>query len=265
MSGENAAMSGSSLTFKAVSFTYPGGEREVSRGIDLAIEPGTVTAVLGPNGAGKTTLLHLALGWLRPQTGRIELDGRSVHQWGRRELGRQMALVPQRENAAFEHSVLDYVLLGRVPHLAPLAMPGDPDLTVAFTSMARCGLASYVTRSVNCLSGGEQQLVLLARALTQEPRLLLLDEPFSHLDLANKSRLLRVMHVLVERGVTIILTTHEPEIAAAIATHLVLMRDGAVQRVGPLTDVFTGSALSDTYGIPVEVREVEGRRVVFWC
>lgn len=253
------------LTFEGVSFTYPGGEREVSRGIDLLVAPGTVTAILGPNGAGKTTLLNLALGWLKPQAGRIIFDGRPVGEWGRRELGRQMALVPQREQTAFEHSVLETVLLGRTPHLGLLEMPGENDIQVALASIAQCGLSSFVSRSVNCLSGGELQLVLLARALTQGPRLLLLDEPFSHLDLANKSRLLHVIHALKAKGVTIMLTTHEPEIAAAIATHLVLMREGKVQRIGTLHETLTGPLLSDTYGIPVEVRELSGRKVVLWC
>jgi len=244
------------LSFKGVSFTYPGGEREVSRGIDLVVAPGTVTAILGPNGVGKTTLLNLALGWLRPQSGQILFDGRPVCEWGRRDLGRQMALVPQRENTAFEHTVLETVLLGRSPHLGLLEMPGEGDIAIALNSIAQCGISSFVSRAVNCLSGGELQMVLLARALAQEPRMLLLDEPFSHLDLANKSRLLKVIRTLVKSGVTIILTTHEPEIAAAIATHLILMCEGQVRRIGTLDDVLTGPHLSGIYGIPVEVREV---------
>ncbi len=253
------------LTFKNVSFTYPGGDHEVSRGIDLAVAPGTITAILGPNGAGKTTFLNLALGWLQPQAGDIIFDGKEVGNWGRNELGRQMALVPQRESSAFEHTVLETVVLGRTPHLGLLEMPGDKDFEIALSALDQCGLASFAARTVNCLSGGEMQLVLLARALTQEPRLLLLDEPFSHLDLANKSRLLQVIRNLSARGVTILMTTHEPEIAAAIATHLVLMRAGRVQRIGPLHDVLTGPLLSETYGIPVEVCEVSGRKIVLWC
>ncbi len=253
------------LAFHDVSFAYPGGDHEVSRHLDFAIEPGSVTAVLGPNGAGKTTMLHLALGWLQPHTGQVAYEAKPVNAWGRRDLGRQMALVPQRENAAFEHTVLDYVLLGRTPHLDPLAMPGEADVVVALEAMARCGLATYTERAVNCLSGGEQQLVLLARALTQEPRLLLLDEPFSHLDLANKSRLLRVIRSLVEHGVTIMLTTHEPEIAAAIATHLILMREGQVRQTGPAREVLTSQHLSALYGIDVRVQEVDGSKVVLWC
>jgi len=253
------------LMFKGVSFTYPGGEREVSRGIDLAVVSGSVTAILGPNGAGKTTLLNLALGWLQPQAGQVMFAGRPIGGWGRRELGRQMALVPQRENPTFEHTVLETVILGRSPHLGLLEMPGANDLEIAHASIARCGLASFSSRSVNCLSGGELQLVLLARALAQEPRLLLLDEPFSHLDLANKSRLLQVIRTLTAQGVTIMLTTHEPEIAAGIATHLVLMREGLVKRIGSLEEVMTGPFLSDIYGIPVEVCEVSGRKIVLWC
>ena len=253
------------LTFTDVSFTYPGGDHEVSRGINLNVAPGTITAILGPNGAGKTTFLHLALGWLQPQAGQVLFDGKPVESWSRRELGQRMALVPQRENSAFEHTVLETVILGRTPHLGILEMPDDKDFAIAQTSIDQCGLAAFATRSINCLSGGELQLVLLARALTQQPRLLLLDEPFSHLDLANKSRLMQVIRTLAANGVTILMTTHEPEIAAAIATHLVLMRAGRVQKIGELHEVLTGPLLSETYGIPVEVCEVSGRKIVLWC
>lgn len=144
-------------------------------------------------------------------------------------------------------------------------MPGEADIAIALESIAQCGISSFVSRPANRLSGGEYQMVLLARALTQQPRLLLLDEPFSHLDLANKSRLLNVIRLLVAHGVTIVLTTHEPEIAAAIATHLVLMSEGHVKRIGTRDEIMTGPFLSETYGIPVEVCEVSGRKVVIWC
>ncbi len=255
---------GGMLGFQGVSYTYPGGMREASRKLDLEVTAGSTTAILGPNGAGKTTLLHLALGWLQPSSGNVVFEGRPIDEWGRRELGRAMALVPQREQMAFEHTVLDTVLLGRTPHLDPLAMPGETDLAVAMESLERCGLSAFASRPVPCLSGGEQQLTLLARALTQEPRLLLLDEPFSHLDLGNRSRLVGVIRSLTAQGVTVLLTTHEPEIAAVIASHLILMREGQVQKSGLRTEILTGPALSDIYGIPVEVRPLGDRQIVLW-
>ncbi|MEJ5197320.1 MAG: ABC transporter ATP-binding protein [Anaerolineae bacterium] len=252
------------LTFHDVRFGYGANGKAVFRGLTLAIEAGTVTAILGPNGAGKTTLLHLALGWLKPQGGQIALRGRPLASYGRGELGRLIGLVPQSEHNPFEYSVLEYVLLGRAPYLKPLAMPGPEDVRIAQEALARVGLSGWEERSVARLSGGERQLVLIARALTQEPRLLLLDEPTSHLDLGNKARLLTLLRELVAQGVTILLTTHEPEVAAGLATHLVLMRGGQVLQAGPLPETFRGDRLSAVYGVPVEVAQVNGRQVVLW-
>jgi len=174
------------LKFSDLTFKYPFAARPVMEHFSLGIDHGTVTAILGPNGAGKTTLLHLALGWLKPQNGNIELDGRPLTGYSRRELGQWMGLVPQKEYIQFEFSLLEYVLLGRAPHLPPLAMPEEGDYQVASDALERVGLEALQERSILSLSGGERQLVLLARALAQKPRLLLLDEPTSHLDLSNK-------------------------------------------------------------------------------
>jgi len=252
------------LAFHDVRFGYGANGKTVFQRLTLGIEAGTVTAVLGPNGAGKTTLLHLALGWLKPQGGRITLRGRPLADYGRGELGRLIGLVPQSEHNPFEYSLLEYVLLGRAPYLKPLEMPGPQDVRIAQDALARVGLAGWEGRSIARLSGGERQLVLIARALTQEPRLLLLDEPTSHLDLGNKARLLALLRALVAQGVTIVLTTHEPEVAAGLATHLVLMRGGQVLEAGPLPDTFSGDRLSAIYGVPVKVAQVDGRQVVLW-
>jgi iron complex transport system ATP-binding protein len=253
-----------SLRFQDVHFVYPMAGRAVFQHLTLEIAPGTVTAILGPNGAGKTTLLHLALGWLRPQAGQVMLAGRGLMSYSRGELGRGIGLVPQSEHSGFEYSLLEYVLLGRAPYLKPLEIPGPEDVRIAVEAMARAGLAGWESRSMAKLSGGERQLVLIARALAQQPRILLLDEPTSHLDLANKSRLLGLLRDLVTLGVTILLTTHEPEVAAGLATHLVLMRSGQVLRTGPLAETFTSECLSATYGVPVEVERVRGREIVLW-
>lgn len=252
------------LAFHNVRFGYGLNGNTIFQELTLGIMPGTVTAILGPNGAGKTTLLHLALGWLKPQGGQIVLRDRPLADYGRGELGRLIGLVPQSEHNPFEYSLLEYVLHGRAPYLKPLEMPGPEDVRIAQEALARVGLAGWEKRSIARLSGGERQLVLIARALTQEPRLLLLDEPTSHLDLGNKTRLLALLRELVAQGVTIALTTHEPEVAAGLATHLVLMRGGQVLEAGPLPDTFNSAHLSATYGVPVEVAQVNGRQVVLW-
>jgi iron complex transport system ATP-binding protein len=252
------------LAFDQISFGYQPKGRLALRSFSLEIQPGTVTAILGPNGAGKTTLLHLALGWLAPQGGQVRLDGHPLGSYSRRDLGQWMALVPQSERIPFDYSILEYVLLGRAPYLAPLDMPGAQDCRVSEQVIEQVGLGHLSERAITTLSGGERQLALVARALAQQPRLLLLDEPTSHLDLANKVRLLKLMRELAAHGVTLVLTTHEPEVAAAVATHLVLMREGQVYHAGLLPQVFTAEHLSATYGVPVKVTQVDGRRIALW-
>lgn len=254
----------SALEFDHVTFRYPGAARPVLENFCLTIEPGARMAILGQNGAGKTTLLHLALGWLKPQAGSIRLAGKPLSAYRRQELGQQIGLVPQSEHSAFEYSLLEFVLLGRAPYLPPLAMPTEQDVAMARRAIQQVGLSSLETRSILNISGGERQLVLMARALAQQPGLLLLDEPTSHLDLGNKVRLMQLLRECSAQGVTVVFTTHEPEFAAAMATHLVLMQKGQILNAGYLDEVFNGDNLTQLYQAPVTVVELQGRKVALW-
>lgn len=252
------------LSFQDIIFRYQPHTVLVLRQLALEIQSGTITAILGPNGVGKTTLLHLALGWLKPEAGQVRLVGKLLGNYSRHELGHWMALVPQSEHMPFDYSVLEYVLLGRAPYLKPLEMPCDKDYLIALQAVEQVGLRGLEKRAITTLSGGERQLVLLARALAQQPRLLLLDEPTSHLDLSNKSRLLSLLRNLVRQGVTIMLTTHEPDVAASVATQIVLMKRAYTYNAGTLDQVMTTETLTDMYGVSVQVIQVAGRRVVLW-
>lgn len=252
------------LQFEQIRFAYPQAARCVLDDFHLGIALGAVTAILGPNGAGKTTLLHLALGWLRPQTGQIRLEQQPLDSYNRRRLGQSIGLVPQSEHVSFEYSLLEFVLLGRAPYLPPLAMPAERDYEIALEALRQVGMEDLCQRSILSLSGGERQLVLIARALAQQPRLLLLDEPTSHLDLGNKGRLVRLLRDLQSQGVTILFTTHEPEVAAALATDLVLMQKGQVLQAGPFSEVFTSANLTQLYQLPVSVVELGGHKVALW-
>ena len=252
------------MRFDGVSYGYRASSLPALQDVSLTIPRGSITAVLGPNGAGKSTLLFLALAWLQPSRGRISLDGRPMGHYSRRAMGRLMGLVPQREHIPFEYSVLEYVLLGRLPYLAPLEQPGTRDYEVSLAALEQVGLCQFADRSVFQLSGGERQLVLIARSLAQQPGLLLLDEPTSHLDLHNKSRLVALLRQLQAQGVSILMTTHEPELASALASLVVLLDGGKVLFCGPPDEALTSQHLSLLYRLPVEVAAVSGRRVVLW-
>jgi len=255
-------MSSSILTIDSLSYRYDPAQPIVVKEVSFTITSGTVTAILGPNGAGKSTLMNLLLGLQKPESGNIHLEDLPLNKYSRRELSQWMGLVPQSEYIPFEYSVLEFVLLGRAPYLGPLDLPGEKDVEIARSALEQVGITHLKNRPIPALSGGELQLVLIARALAQQPRILLLDEPTSHLDLANRNTILRILGQLRASGVTVIFTTHDPEAASLIADHLVLMRSSQVVFTGDMESTFTTEKLTHTYGIPVEVIEIEGVRLV---
>lgn len=258
--GKQSAISAISL--KELSFGYTPTAPSVLRDVSLQIPSRSVTALLGPNGSGKTTLLHLLLGLLMPNAGHILLGGKPHDHYSRRELSRLMGLVPQNEHVTFDLSLLEYVLLGRAPYLSLLELPKEQDREIAFQALVTAGLDALWDRAVPTLSGGERQLATLARVLAQEPHILLLDEPTSHLDIKNRRRILQVLSELIDGGKTVILTTHDPNEAAAVADHVILLRDGKALAAGPTTQVLTSANLSATYEVDVEVTRVNGRLFV---
>lgn len=250
------------IGISGVRFSYNGREQAVLRDLSLILPAGAITAILGPNGSGKTTLLHLILGILSPEAGAIRLAGRPQAGYSRRQMSQLIGLVPQEEHSPFDFSVLEYVLLGRAPYLGPLEMPGEADYRLALAALQTTGLTHLQDRAIPTLSGGERQLAVVARALAQQPRILLLDEPTAHLDLGNKARIINILRALADEGVAIVLTTHDPEVAAAIAGFVVLMRQGQILAAGEAGSVLTAEQLSATYGVAVQVFQIEKRRVI---
>jgi iron complex transport system ATP-binding protein len=231
--------------------------------LNLDIPGGSITAILGPNGTGKTTLLYLILGYRRPQRGSIQLAGRPLEGYTRRQMSRLVGLVPQEELITFDFSVLDYVLLGRAPYIGSLDMPGAEDVRVAGQALETTSASHLAGRSIATLSGGERQMVVIARALAQQPRILLLDEPTAHLDLGNRNRILNILRSLHRQGATIVFTTHDPDAAAAVSGFVVLMRSGRALDAGPTADVLTEEKLRATYDVPVQALRVGDRLVIF--
>ena len=241
-----------------VSFGYgrhrPSGGFEL-RDVSLVVPKGSVTALLGPNGGGKTTLVSLLAGVLKPQRGQVLLEGIDLSRLTRREIARRIAVVPQETHPAFDYSVMEMALMGRHPHLGPLAIEGPADVAIAREALDATGTAALADRSYMTLSGGEKQRVIIASALAQSPDLLLLDEPTASLDLGyqleSASLLARLNR---ERGVTMVLATHDLNLAAALCTHVVMIRQGCVLAQGPIGDVLTAEGVRSLYGVEAEVR-----------
>jgi iron complex transport system ATP-binding protein len=246
------------LSFSEVFFTH-GGDAPKIRNCSFEVPEGSITAILGPNGAGKTTLLHLALGWLRPAGGSIALFGTDLNDLTPTKRGKTQSLLPQKEPTGFEFTVLEYVLLGRAPHLKPLAAPGDRDIRIATNALSQTTILPLEYQSISRLSGGETQLLLLARSLTQEPKLLLLDEPMNHLDLKHRKGILELLLDWRAVGKTAVLTTHDPETAALLADHLILIFPGGRMVSGTFSQLFTREQLSELYGLPIRTFDREGR------
>lgn len=252
------------LSYNDIYFSYPNSTQEVIKNFSFDIQQGDVVAILGPNGAGKTTLLNLSLGLLTPNKGHIRLSDFSMIELQRRNIGKQIALVPQTEMVNFEFTVREFLLLGRTPYLGFLASPKTEDLIFLEQALEKTGIKHLENKFVTTLSGGEFQLVLVARALTQDPKILLLDEPTSHLDLANKSQLVKIIRDLRNEGITTVLTTHDPQLAQRLANKVILMKKGNIYKFGKPQEILTTKNLSHTYDVPVEVKHVEEQLLFLW-
>lgn len=246
-----------------VSYRYRPHSSPVLNNLSMDIHARSITAILGPNGAGKSTLLDICLGWREPESGKIRLQGEELSTFSRRRMGRMMSLVPQNERVHFDYTVLEYLLLGRAPYLGQLEMPGKADVEIADGALVQVGLPELRSRSASRLSGGEHQLLMIARALVQEPRILVLDEPTSQLDPGNRQRVVSILTRLSSEGVTILFTTHDPTLAADIATHALLLKEGRVLRAGREEEVLTGPLLSELYATKMEVLRRHEKTIVF--
>ena len=250
------------ISLANISFQYAGQIRTVFQQFSLQIQPGTITAILGPNGSGKTTLLHLILGHLIPTDGVVLLGRRPQQNYSRQSIGKLIGLVSQDEYIPFNFTVLEYVLLGRAPHLQLLKTPSAQDIDLALSALQELELSDFTHTPIQTLSGGERQLVMIARVLVQNPSILLLDEPTSHLDLSNKSRVLSLLRRLANQNITIVFTTQNPETAITTAEYSVLMHAGNTLASGPVEEVLTAANLTAMYGVPIEVYEIAGKHVI---
>jgi iron complex transport system ATP-binding protein len=245
------------LDVQELAFSYDGATpHAVFREVSFSVASGDIFCLLGPNGTGKSTLLKCVSNVLQGWRGTIRLDGNDISRMKPAEVAKGIGYVPQNQNSAFPFQVRDIVVMGRAPHLAVFASPGTKDREIARTAMETVGILSLADRPCTTLSGGEWQLTLIARALAQEPRVLVLDEPTSHLDLGNQVRILRVVTSLAERGLGIVMATHFPDHAFIAATEVAIMNRGGLSWKGPPDAVITDENMRDAYGVDVKVIHV---------
>lgn len=234
----------------------------VGRDITLAAGPGEVLCLLGPNGSGKTTLFKTLLGLIPSQGGEVLLDGTPLARLPRTEIARKVAYVPQAHAIPFAFPAEEVVLMGRTARLGTFAQPGPRDRQAAQAALARLGIGALAGRDYTRLSGGQRQLVLIARALAQETPLLVMDEPTASLDFGNQAKVLAEIAGLAADGLTVILSTHDPDHAFAVGTQVALLHGGNVLAVGPPEATLTPQALSTVYGIEVTVERTASGRTV---
>ncbi len=252
------------LELRDVHFSYV---QPVLAGVTLDVRAGEIVALLGPNGAGKSTLLNLAHGLLQPQRGAVWLNGQPLAQWSRREIARHLALVVQQSEVRFPLTALEFTLAGRFAHAQGFGFEAERDVAVAWEALQATDAARFAERHFNELSSGEQQRVVLARALAQEPRLLLLDEPTANADLAHQVSLLELVQRLTrERSLGVLLVTHEVNLAAEFADRIALLKDGCLLACGLPREVLTEPRLSEAFATPllVDAHPLSGRPRISW-
>jgi iron complex transport system ATP-binding protein len=251
------------VTFDDVSFAYGDGPPIVD-GLSLTIPRGQIVGVIGPNGAGKSTLVRLVLGLLAPTRGRVLLgeDRRDVATLPRREAARLVGAVTQEEALEFPFTVREVVLLGRTARLGPLGFEGATDIAAVEKAMEETGVLHLAARPVYTLSGGERKRVFLARALAQEPELLVLDEPAAALDIHHQIAIFDLLRARHERGVTVLVVVHDLNLAAQYCERLLLVRAGASVTDGSIEEILTYRQVREAFDIEVYVgvNEVNGTR-----
>jgi iron complex transport system ATP-binding protein len=236
-----------------VGVRYPGAAAPALTDVDLDVRAGAFQAVLGPNGSGKSTLMRALLGAIPLDRGEILLDGRAPEAWSRRELARHIGAVPQSESIPFPVSARELVAMGRYPHLGPLQTEGPADREAVDRALAECEVEHLADRNVQTLSGGEVQRVRIARALAQEPRALVLDEPTASLDIRHEMAILELLRSSAGQGRTVLLVTHHLDLAARYADRVLLLDCGHVAAEGPPADVYRAEILEGVYRWPVQV------------
>ncbi len=242
------------LRLESVACSY--GAKEVVKGVSFTLGVRDVMCLLGANGSGKTTLFRAILRFLPLTRGEVFVDGESIAQWPRRKLARTIAYVPQAHTPPFAFKVRDVVLMARTAHMNSVGAAKRHDYEIVERALESMGITELAETEYTQLSGGERQMVLVARALAQEAKLLVMDEPASGLDFGNQIRMLTEVRRLSERGVSVLITTHSPNHAFLCASRVAVMKAGRLLACGAPESVLTSSCLEEAYGVPLQVIDI---------
>lgn len=243
------------LSCENIYFAY--GKKTVLSGVGLELKEGEILSLLGPNGTGKSTLMKIILGLLKPKDGSVKVYDKALDKYGAKERARTLAYVPQSSNIAFAFSALDVVTMGRVSLGSFFASPSKLDKQKALEAMDRLGIANLANRDYPTMSGGEKQLALIARALAQEAKILIMDEPISGLDYGNQLRLLETIVSLSKEGYSFLKSTHFPEHAMIIGGRTLAIKNGAVIADGESAKTITPQLIEILYKTTVEVKNTD--------
>lgn len=231
-------------------------KKEIVHGVSFDVEDGQFACIIGANGCGKTTLLKNLLGLLAPFGGSVTMDGENVLAMNERDMAQRFAYIPQEHKPPFPFAVRDVVLMGRTPYLNRLARVLPEDRMIAYRAMKQMGIEHLADRIYTDLSGGQRQLVLISRALCQQPKMLIMDEPTASLDFGNQQLVLSRMKALSHEGMAVIMVTHDPDHALYCADKVIVMREGEIVCDGPVNDTITTDMLQDIYQTSVQVMDV---------
>lgn len=249
------------LRVEKLKFSYRT-EKPVLKEVSFSAEKGEFLSVLGPNGAGKSTLFRCILRILTSYEGTILLDGTDSRTFSERELAGRIAYIPQIHHQTFGYRVIDTVLMGTVRQLSPFAMPKKEQRDLAMAMLKRLGIDWLAERNFSYLSGGEQQLVLVARAMAQQAEILIMDEPTSALDYGNQLRVLQEVKKLSKEGYTVLLSTHNPQHAMSFADTILALNRGRVAACGPADAVLTSALIRELYEVEAEFARIGKERVL---
>lgn len=235
------------------------GKGDIVKGVSCFADHGDILCLLGPNGCGKTTLFRLLLGSIPILGGEIRIDGRSTKQLSSKELASLIAYIPQYHTPVFSYTVLDVVIMGRAAYFSAFDTPKKEDREAAFAALEKVHALHLANKIYTSLSGGQRQLILIARAICQSAKVFVMDEPAANLDYANHQLLMDVVENLAEKGYCVVMSTHSPEHPASIGSRVLMMREGKVAAFGTPNEVITPENLERVYGIEMDVITTKDR------